>query len=88
MMRKRFLSLWFPYLGIEHIFRSKSDFNKAPYATVTKNNNLFFISSVSLFAKNKGLYIGQSLNDAQILCPNLQIKEADIFIDCSKKSFC
>ena len=42
-MRKRFLSLWFPYLGIEHIFRSKSDFNKASYATVTKNNNLFFI---------------------------------------------
>ena len=81
MMRKRFLSLWFPYLGIEHIFRSKSDFNKASYVTVTKNNNLFFISSVSLFAKNKGLYIGQSLNDAQILCPNLQIKEADIFIE-------
>ena len=81
MIRKRFLSLWFPYLGIEHIFRSKSDFNKASYATVSKSNNLFFISSVSLFAKKKGLYIGQSLNDAQVLCPNLQIKEVDIFIE-------
>jgi len=80
-MQKRFLSLYFPYLGVEHIFRSKSDLNKTPYAVVSKNNNVLFINSISFFAKDKGLYIGQSLNDAQVLCPNLHVKEVDFFTE-------
>ena len=81
MLKKRILSLWFPRLGVERIFRSKSVLNDVPFAIVIKKNNSFILSSLSYFAEREGLYFGQLLTDAQILCPNLITREGDSFAE-------
>ena len=55
MLQKRFLSLWFPCLGVERILRSESVLNDKPFATVTKKNNSLILSSVSCLAEKKRL---------------------------------
>jgi len=81
MLQKRFLSLWFPCLGVERILRSESVLNDKPFATVTKKNNSLILSSVSCLAEKKGLWIGQLQTDARILCPDLEIREGDSFAE-------
>jgi protein ImuB len=81
MLKKRILSLWFPRLGVERIFRLKSVSNDIPFAIVIENNNLFILNSLSYSAEKEGLYIGQLLTDAQVLCPNLKTRERNNFAE-------
>ena len=81
MLKKRILSLWFPRLGVERIFRLKSVSNDIPFAIVIENNNLFILNSLSYSAEKEGLYTGQLLTDAQVLCPNLKTRERNNFAE-------
>lgn len=68
---RRLLSLWFPRLGVDRIRRHEQRFWDAPLAVVRESGNLRVLSSVSPEAQAKGLFPGQSLQDALSLCSSL-----------------
>ncbi|HAL76404.1 MAG TPA: DNA methylase, partial [Rhodobacteraceae bacterium] len=71
MTQRRFLSLWFPRLGAERCLRLENDLADLPFAILQENGQAQRLSSLSHSASLAGLYSGQSLRDAQAICPKL-----------------
>ena len=71
MTQRRFLSLWFPRLGAERFLRLENDLADLPFAILQESGQAQRLSSLSRSASLAGLHPGQSLRDAQALCPKL-----------------
>ena len=71
MTQRRFLSLWFPRLGAERCLRLENDLADLPFAILQESGQAQRLSSLSHSASLAGLYPGQSLRDAQAICPKL-----------------
>ena len=71
MSNPRYISLWFPYFGAERIQRILKFEKRYELAIVENSGNTQKLSSISFGAYNSGLNIGQPLNDAKAVCPQL-----------------
>lgn len=74
MSKKRFLSLWFPHFGAERILRQGFVAPDIPLAIIDQRGPAQVVSSRTAHAGAMGVYLGQSLRDAQAICPTLQTK--------------
>lgn len=71
MPRRRILSLWFPRLAAERLFRVDRGLGDVPLAVVADQGNQQVIASLSAQAEAEGLRPGMALTDARALCPVL-----------------
>ena len=71
MSSPRYISLWFPYFGAERVQRIFKFEKNHKLAIIENNGNTQTLSSVSFGAHNSGLNIGQPLQDAKAICPEL-----------------
>lgn len=71
MQHRRILSLWFPRLQAERVFRADRGVSEAPLAVVANQGNAQVLVSLSVSAGEAGLLPGQPLRDAQAMCPEL-----------------
>ena len=78
MTQRRFLSLWFPRLGAERCLRLENDLADLPFAILQESGQAQRLSSLSHSASLAGLYPGQSLRDAQAICPKLVTRMRNI----------
>ena len=74
MARPRYISLWFPYFGAERVQRIFKLEKKHKLAIIENSGNTQTLSSVSFGAHNSGLNIGQPLQDAKAIYPELMIR--------------
>ena len=74
MARPRYISLWFPYFGAERVQRIFKLEKKHKLAIIENSGNTQTLSSVSFGAHNSGLNIGQPLQDAKAICPELMTR--------------
>ena len=74
MSNPRYISLWFPYFGAERVQRIFKFEKKHKLAIIENNGNTQTLSSVSFGAHNSGLNIGQPLQDAKAICPELMTR--------------
>ncbi|MDE4133458.1 DNA polymerase Y family protein [Phaeobacter sp. QD34_3] len=71
MSHRRILSLWFPRLGAERVIRAGQGSLSEPLAIVEEVSNTQVISALNTAAEDAGLFVGQPLRDAHVLCANL-----------------
>ena len=74
MSSPRYISLWFPYFGAERVQRIFKFEKNHKLAIIENNGNTQTLSSVSFGAHNSGLNIGQPLQDAKAICPELMTR--------------
>ncbi len=77
MPARRILSLWFPHLGAERLLRGAIVAPDTPFAVVRETRQMQQIASLSAAARGAGLRPGQSLRDAQAICPGLVTRQHD-----------
>ena len=75
MSSPRYISLWFPYFGAERVQRIFKFEKNHKLAIIENNGNTQTLSSVSFGAHNSGLNIGQPLQDAKAICPELMTRD-------------
>lgn len=74
---RRILALWFPRLGAERALRLVRPTEAIPFATVAEHGAAQVLDSLSAQASAGGLQPGQTLRDAQAMCPGLLTRPAD-----------
>ena len=74
MPNRRIASIWFPRFGAERLLRTCSQKIDQPFAVVEDLGQIQVLSSLSVFASQEGLQIGQPLRDAQAMCPSLMTR--------------
>lgn len=70
-MKKRYLSLWFPYLLADQMATKEKFLQDQPFALVAKERNKEIIIVLSHAAKKEGLRTQMPLADARIFVPSL-----------------
>ncbi|MCX7319072.1 MAG: DNA polymerase Y family protein [Hyphomicrobiales bacterium] len=85
VMRRRFLSLWLPRLPTDRIKRQLARIGAPVDAqasiVVAKLNNALQISALDDAAARLGLEIGLPLANARVVCPDIQVFDADPVAD-------
>ena len=78
MSKKRFLSLWFPYLEVEISLKNHPELIKMPFSIVSMKNQNKLLSSLNEVAEYSGLKVGMNIHEAHAICPSLITKDKDI----------
>ncbi|MGB8621500.1 MAG: DNA polymerase Y family protein, partial [Paracoccaceae bacterium] len=76
MPQRRVLSLWFPRLAAERVLRLERGGPGGPLAVLCERSNTQVIVCLTPEAEAAGLTRGQTLRDAQALCPGLHTRPA------------
>lgn len=71
MPNRRILSVWFPRLGAERLIRCDPLLTDLPLAVVRDTGQMQVVSSLSVAASQRGLYVGQPVRDAHAMCADL-----------------
>jgi protein ImuB len=83
--QRRILSLWLPRLPTDRIRRQQARSgalaNGQPAIVVAKQNNALQISALDDAAAKLGLEIGLPLANARVVCPDIQVFDADTVAD-------
>lgn len=83
MTRRRILSLWFPRLGAERVFRAERIVVSGPLAVVAEQSNMQMVTSVNMAAQVAGVRVGQPVRDAHAMCANLMTRTRNIQAEAS-----
>ena len=81
MPSRRVIATWFPHLGAERILRKTQHNPEEPLVVVAQKSQSEIITSISTFANHKGLFVGQSLRDANAICPRLFVQTQNSYAE-------
>ena len=81
MPSRRVIATWFPHLGAERILRKTQHNPEKPLVVVAQKSQSEIITSISTFANRKGLFVGQSLRDANAICPRLFVQTQNSYAE-------
>lgn len=72
-MSKRFLSIWFPYLGTDWHRIRKPELRKHPVVLAEPSHGKMIVASSDQLARRQGIHNGMAVADARAIIPNIQV---------------
>lgn len=76
-MRKRFASIWFPYLLTDWWSRRKPALLNTSFVLATPDHGRLIITDINLLAQKAGIYPGMVVADARAIVPGIQVIDLD-----------
>ena len=78
MSSRRVLSLWFKRLSVERVVRQEKISFETPVVIILNEGNQGTVCNLNVAAELQGLFIGQSIRDTILRCPNVIVRFFDL----------
>jgi len=75
---RRILSLWFKRLSVERVVRQEKISFETPVVIILNEGNQGTVCNLNVAAELQGLFIGQSIRDTILRCPNVIVRFFDL----------